>query len=158
MFSIIRDSFLLFVIVGLTYRPLSKLLSRSWSLMLYWRQGSLLVILTVKFLDLIANRAYILGDYPTTLEFSQSGVPTATDKTIDIILPILASPIVQTIVGGSGLGQVVIDISNRLLFIMGQQARHRQYHQPWTECFQWETAESSLVPILTSFFFYSDRP
>lgn len=38
------------------------------------------------------------------LQFTQNGVPTATDKTIDIILPILASPIVQTIVGGSGLG------------------------------------------------------
>ncbi|KAF8629168.1 hypothetical protein AX17_005753 [Amanita inopinata Kibby_2008] len=45
-----------------------------------------------------------IGDYQTTLEFSQSAIPTATDSSLNILLPILARPIVQRIVGGSTLG------------------------------------------------------
>lgn len=58
------------------------------------------------------------GDYPTTLEFNQTSVPTATDKTLDIILPILAAPIVQKIVGGAALGCVNV-ILHRLLLLIG---------------------------------------
>ncbi|TFK44582.1 hypothetical protein BDQ12DRAFT_661303 [Crucibulum laeve] len=45
-----------------------------------------------------------LGDYQTTLQYTQSAVPTVTDKSLNLILPILALPIVQKIVGGSTLG------------------------------------------------------
>ncbi|KAF9047294.1 hypothetical protein BJ165DRAFT_1464966 [Panaeolus papilionaceus] len=45
-----------------------------------------------------------IGDYKTTLTFSQDGLPTATDDSLNLILPILAQPIVQKIVGGSTLG------------------------------------------------------
>jgi len=41
------------------------------------------------------------GDYQTTLQYTQSAVPTITDDSLDLILPILAQPIVQKIVGGS---------------------------------------------------------
>jgi hypothetical protein len=57
------------------------------------------------------------GNYPTTLDFNQTGVPTATDKTLDIILPILAAPIVQKIVGGSALGCVKVTLLRSLLLI-----------------------------------------
>ncbi|PPQ99716.1 hypothetical protein CVT24_009699 [Panaeolus cyanescens] len=45
-----------------------------------------------------------IGDYKTTLTFAQDGLPTATDESLELILPILAQPIVQKIVGGSTLG------------------------------------------------------
>ncbi|TFK75313.1 hypothetical protein BDN72DRAFT_885777, partial [Pluteus cervinus] len=45
-----------------------------------------------------------IGDYQTTFQFTQTGVPVSTDQTLDLILPILAHPIVQQIVGGSTLG------------------------------------------------------
>ncbi|PFH51992.1 hypothetical protein AMATHDRAFT_74502 [Amanita thiersii Skay4041] len=53
-----------------------------------------------------------IGDYQTTLEFSQTGIATATDKTLDLILPVLARPIVQDIVGGSTLNIDSILISD----------------------------------------------
>ncbi|KAF8894927.1 hypothetical protein CPB84DRAFT_1848428 [Gymnopilus junonius] len=53
-----------------------------------------------------------IGDYKTTLEFSESGIPTSTDQSLDLILPILAAPIVQKIVGGSSLGLDTVLIIN----------------------------------------------
>ena len=44
------------------------------------------------------------GEYPTTLEYTQQGVAIATDSSVNLLLPILAQPIVQTIVSGSVLG------------------------------------------------------
>ncbi|KAH9012140.1 hypothetical protein EDB84DRAFT_1583122, partial [Lactarius hengduanensis] len=41
-----------------------------------------------------------IGDYTTTLQFTQPSVPTSTDQ----LLPLLAQPIVQKIVSGSTLG------------------------------------------------------
>lgn len=41
------------------------------------------------------------GDYQTTLQYTQTAVPTATDNSLDLILPVLAQPIVQKLVGGS---------------------------------------------------------
>jgi len=52
------------------------------------------------------------GDYKTTLDFSQPGVPTATDNSLDFILPVLAAPIVQKIVGGASLGLDTVLILN----------------------------------------------
>ncbi|KAJ3518119.1 hypothetical protein NLJ89_g70 [Agrocybe chaxingu] len=45
-----------------------------------------------------------IGEYQTTLTFAQEGLPTKTDDTLDLILPVLAEPIVQKIVGESLLG------------------------------------------------------
>ncbi|KAF9562634.1 hypothetical protein CPC08DRAFT_706528 [Agrocybe pediades] len=54
--------------------------------------------------DVTLSTDVTIGDYKTTLDFSQPGVPTATDDSLDLILPVLAAPIVQKIVGGSSLG------------------------------------------------------
>lgn len=45
-----------------------------------------------------------IGEYATTLQYSQNGLPTKTDDSLNYILPVLAKPIVQKIVSGSGLG------------------------------------------------------
>ena len=44
------------------------------------------------------------GDYQTTLTYVQLDVQTKTDKSLHLLLPILAQPIVQKIVSGSVLG------------------------------------------------------
>ena len=44
-----------------------------------------------------------VGDYKTTLRYTQLNVPTKTDETLNLLLPILAKPIVQKIVSGSVL-------------------------------------------------------
>ncbi|KAG6857277.1 hypothetical protein H0H87_007110 [Tephrocybe sp. NHM501043] len=54
--------------------------------------------------DVELNVDVAIGDYKTTLQYTQSGVPTSTDESLDLILPVLAQPIVQKIVGGSTLG------------------------------------------------------
>ncbi|KAG6891741.1 hypothetical protein C0992_006161 [Termitomyces sp. T32_za158] len=54
--------------------------------------------------DVALNVDVTIGDYKTALQYTQSSVPTMTDKSLDLILPILAQPIVQQIVGGSSLG------------------------------------------------------
>ncbi|KAJ3567055.1 hypothetical protein NP233_g6616 [Leucocoprinus birnbaumii] len=53
-----------------------------------------------------------IGEYKTTLQFTQTGVPTVTDDSLDLILPILAQPIVTKIVAGSGLGVNTVLISD----------------------------------------------
>ncbi|KAI0298570.1 hypothetical protein BC826DRAFT_1096594 [Russula brevipes] len=45
-----------------------------------------------------------IGDYETTLQYTQLAVPTKTDETLNLLLPILAQPIVQKIVSNSELG------------------------------------------------------
>ncbi|CAL1708136.1 unnamed protein product [Somion occarium] len=45
-----------------------------------------------------------IGEYTTTLTYTQSSLPTKTDDSLNFILPVLAQPIVQKIVGGSNLG------------------------------------------------------
>ncbi|KAI9463679.1 hypothetical protein BJY52DRAFT_1404720 [Lactarius psammicola] len=45
-----------------------------------------------------------IGDYKTTLQYTQPSIPTSTDQTLNLLLPILAQPIVQKIVSGSILG------------------------------------------------------
>ncbi|PPQ89568.1 hypothetical protein CVT25_012240 [Psilocybe cyanescens] len=64
--------------------------------------------------DIKISTGVTIGNYQTTLEFSQTQVTTTTDESLDLILPILASPIVQKIVGGSTLGLdtvIIIDPS-----------------------------------------------
>ncbi|KAK7690332.1 hypothetical protein QCA50_006989 [Cerrena zonata] len=45
-----------------------------------------------------------IGEYTTTLTYTQSSLPTKTDENLNLILPVLAHPIVQKIVGGTELG------------------------------------------------------
>ncbi|KAJ3724969.1 hypothetical protein DFJ43DRAFT_1197841 [Lentinula guzmanii] len=53
-----------------------------------------------------------IGEYDAVLNYFQSSLPTETDSSLDFILPILAKPIVQKIVGGAGLGIDAVLISN----------------------------------------------
>ncbi|KAH9083581.1 hypothetical protein EDB83DRAFT_2511885 [Lactarius deliciosus] len=53
-----------------------------------------------------------IGDYKTTLQFTQPSVPTSTDQTLNLLLPLLAQPIVQKIVSGSTLGVNNVLITN----------------------------------------------
>ncbi|KAI9442265.1 hypothetical protein H4582DRAFT_1809416 [Lactarius indigo] len=53
-----------------------------------------------------------IGDYKTTLQYTQPSVPTSTDQTLNLLLPILAQPIVQKIVSGSTLGINNVLITN----------------------------------------------
>ncbi|KAH9038716.1 hypothetical protein EDB85DRAFT_2072661 [Lactarius pseudohatsudake] len=53
-----------------------------------------------------------IGDYKTTLQFTQPSIPTSTDQTLNLLLPILAQPIVQKIVSGSTLGVNNVLIAN----------------------------------------------
>ncbi|KAK1218918.1 hypothetical protein PQX77_018360 [Marasmius sp. AFHP31] len=54
--------------------------------------------------DVNLEAGVTIGEYATTLSYTQNGVTTATDESLDLILPILAQPIVQKIVDGSALG------------------------------------------------------
>ncbi|KAH7108191.1 hypothetical protein BKA62DRAFT_764259 [Auriculariales sp. MPI-PUGE-AT-0066] len=54
--------------------------------------------------DVTLSTDVLVGDYATTIEFTQNGLPTATDKSLHLLLPILAQPIVQKVVSGSELG------------------------------------------------------
>ncbi|KAJ3850500.1 hypothetical protein EV368DRAFT_84496 [Lentinula lateritia] len=53
-----------------------------------------------------------IGEYNAVLNYFQSSLPTETDGSLDFILPILAKPIVQKIVGGAGLGIDAVLISD----------------------------------------------
>ncbi|PWN53595.1 hypothetical protein IE53DRAFT_140447 [Violaceomyces palustris] len=50
-------------------------------------------------LEIVADTT--IGDYGTTLTFSQTDVPLVTDDTLNKLLPVLAGPIVQKIVDGA---------------------------------------------------------
>lgn len=53
----------------------------------------------------------VLGEYTTTLDYTQTDVPVKTDSSLNMLLPILAQPIVQTIVDGSNLGISTVTIT-----------------------------------------------
>ncbi|KAI0268735.1 hypothetical protein BC834DRAFT_651204 [Gloeopeniophorella convolvens] len=53
-----------------------------------------------------------IGDYMTTLQYTQPAIPTKTDQTLNFLLPVLAQPIVQKIVSGSALGVNNVLITN----------------------------------------------
>lgn len=61
-------------------------------------------------IELITSVA--IGGYETTLTYSQLAVPVKTDASLNMLLPVLARPIVQKIVNGSVLGFDTILISN----------------------------------------------
>ncbi|KAI0049858.1 hypothetical protein FA95DRAFT_1604022 [Auriscalpium vulgare] len=62
--------------------------------------------------DVELTTAVTIGDYSTSLQYTQTGVPTKTDESLNLILPILAQPIVQKIVSGSLLGVNTVLITN----------------------------------------------
>ncbi|KAJ7716738.1 hypothetical protein DFH07DRAFT_349612 [Mycena maculata] len=62
--------------------------------------------------DVELTAGVTIGDYQTSLSYTQTGLPTGTDSSLDLILPILAQPIVQKIVGGSLLGLDTVLITN----------------------------------------------
>ncbi|KAJ7668375.1 hypothetical protein DFH06DRAFT_1181491 [Mycena polygramma] len=62
--------------------------------------------------DVELTAGVTIGDYQTSLSYTQSSLPTKTDNSLDFILPILAQPIVQKIVGGSLLGLDTVLITN----------------------------------------------
>lgn len=53
-----------------------------------------------------------IGEYTTTLSYTQLDVPVSTDESLNLLLPILAQPIVQKIVDGSGLGISTVTITD----------------------------------------------
>ncbi|OBZ73242.1 hypothetical protein A0H81_06855 [Grifola frondosa] len=65
--------------------------------------------------ELIA--AVSIGDYQTSLQYTQDSVVTTTDKSLNLLLPILAQPIVQKVVTGSILG-----VSNVLIKDIKEQS------------------------------------
>ncbi|EIW82896.1 hypothetical protein CONPUDRAFT_101346 [Coniophora puteana RWD-64-598 SS2] len=62
--------------------------------------------------DVSLSTDIIIGQYSTTLNYTQASVPIATDSSLNLILPILARPIVQKIVDGTVLGVDTVLISN----------------------------------------------
>lgn len=58
---------------------------------------------TVAKADLVITADATIGEYGTTLTFSQNSVPLGTDDTLLLLLPTLAQPIVQRIVDGAVL-------------------------------------------------------
>jgi len=63
-----------------------------------------LVGLLVQIFSYLTFMYTLEGEYNTTLNFTQAALPTTTDKSLNLILPVLAKPIVQKIVSGSVLG------------------------------------------------------
>jgi hypothetical protein len=62
--------------------------------------------------DISIISAVNVGQYPTSLAFSQSGIPVATDASLHLLLPIIATPIVQKLVGGAVLQVSSVIISD----------------------------------------------
>ncbi|TDL25981.1 hypothetical protein BD410DRAFT_895443 [Rickenella mellea] len=62
--------------------------------------------------DVSLTSAVTIGDYSTTLDYTQLAVPVVTDDSLNLLLPILAQPIVQKLVSASTLGISTVVISN----------------------------------------------
>ncbi|KAA1471743.1 hypothetical protein DENSPDRAFT_133322 [Dentipellis sp. KUC8613] len=62
--------------------------------------------------DVDLDAGFSVGDYSTTLQYTQKGLPTKTDESLNLILPVLAKPIVQKIVSASALGVSQVIITN----------------------------------------------
>jgi hypothetical protein len=54
--------------------------------------------------DVTLTAGATIGDYPTTLTYTQKRVPTITDQSLHLLLPVLAKPIVQKVIDGAALG------------------------------------------------------
>ncbi|KAG2131418.1 uncharacterized protein EDB93DRAFT_1255529 [Suillus bovinus] len=71
--------------------------------------------------DIQLSAQLTIGDYATTLSYTQTDVPISTDSSLNLILPILAKPIVQKIVSGSVLGVESVLITNPQETMFGTQ-------------------------------------
>ncbi|KEI38050.1 uncharacterized protein L969DRAFT_18838 [Mixia osmundae IAM 14324] len=60
-----------------------------------------------------------IGQFTTDLTYSQNDVPVITDQTLNLLLPVLAQPIVQKIVDGSVLAVDTVTITDPLLNSFG---------------------------------------
>lgn len=54
--------------------------------------------------DVTLSTDVTIGEYATTIDYTQEGLLTSTDESLNLLLPILAQPIVQKLVTGSVLG------------------------------------------------------
>lgn len=88
--------------VDLIYRLSLELLSSNSNLMSNYPLMSPLVGLHLQIFFYLTFTYE--GEYNTTLQFTQAAVPITTDNSLNLILPILAQPIVQKIVSGAVLG------------------------------------------------------
>ncbi|KAG1785555.1 uncharacterized protein HD556DRAFT_110398 [Suillus plorans] len=71
--------------------------------------------------DIELSAQLTIGNYATTLSYTQNDVPITTDSSLNLILPILAKPIVQKVVGGSILGVESVLITNPQETMFGTQ-------------------------------------
>jgi hypothetical protein len=62
--------------------------------------------------DISLTSSVNIGQYSTTLTYSQKQVSVQTDSTLNYLLPVLARPIVQKIVDGAVLGLSTVLITN----------------------------------------------
>ncbi|KAI5120964.1 hypothetical protein M0805_006636 [Coniferiporia weirii] len=62
--------------------------------------------------DVSLTSVVTIGEYTTNLEYTQTDVPVSTDDSLNMLLPVLAQPIVQKIVTGSNLGISTVTIMN----------------------------------------------
>ncbi|TFY72142.1 hypothetical protein EVG20_g865 [Dentipellis fragilis] len=62
--------------------------------------------------DVELTVGFSVGDFSTTLQYTQNDLPTKTDESLNLILPVLAKPIVQKIVSASALGVSQVIITN----------------------------------------------
>ncbi|KEI38214.1 uncharacterized protein L969DRAFT_517877 [Mixia osmundae IAM 14324] len=60
-----------------------------------------------------------IGQFTTDLTYSQADVPVVTDQTLNLLLPVLALPIVQKIVDGAVLAVDTVTITNPMLNSFG---------------------------------------
>ncbi|KAI6169518.1 hypothetical protein EDD17DRAFT_1748665 [Pisolithus thermaeus] len=84
-------------------------------------------------IDVHLSAGLAIGDYQTTLNYTQLSVPITTDSSLNLILPVLAQPIVQRIVGASVLGIDTVIISDLQLTSFGgfvnESGAHNAYSQ-----------------------------
>ncbi|KAL4074292.1 hypothetical protein J3A83DRAFT_4234939 [Scleroderma citrinum] len=73
--------------------------------------------------DVHLTAELMIGEYATTLIYTQPSVPIATDASLNLILPVLAQPIVQKIVGMSVLGVDTVIITNPQQTSFGTQLK-----------------------------------
>ncbi|KAH8119480.1 hypothetical protein DFH11DRAFT_1722990 [Phellopilus nigrolimitatus] len=62
--------------------------------------------------DVSLTSVVTIGDYTTNLGYNQTDVPVATDSSLNLLLPVLAQPIVQKLVTGSILGISTVIITD----------------------------------------------
>ncbi|KIJ67573.1 hypothetical protein HYDPIDRAFT_180379 [Hydnomerulius pinastri MD-312] len=73
--------------------------------------------------DVQLSTELTIGEYATTLNYTQLSVPIATDSSLNLILPVLAQPIVQKIVGGTVLGVDTVVITDPQQTSFGTQLK-----------------------------------